>query len=54
MAEPWHYYAPYPQTTVVASIQDVIGRQKILDSLQYEIETLVRLFQVDHGWTMTL
>ena len=37
MAEPWHYNAPRPQTTVVVSTQDVIDRQNILDSLQYKI-----------------
>ena len=42
--------ASRPQTTVIVSTQDVTERQNILDSLQYEIETLVRLLvQVDHG-----
>ena len=57
-SRPWlsHYTnAPRPQTTVVVSIQDVIDRQNILDSLQYKTEMLVRLLvQVDHGWAMTL
>ena len=33
--------APRPQTSAVVSEQDVLERQNILDSLQYEIETLV-------------
>ena len=36
---------PRPQTSAVVSARDVIDRQNILDSLQYEIETLVGIMK---------
>ncbi|XP_072047808.1 uncharacterized protein [Amphiura filiformis] len=43
MGRPWQLQAPdasRPQTRAVVSEKDVLERQNILDSLQYEIETL--------------